>query len=110
MYNFTITLTSASGEIVPNPVISPGDFMISTDGGPLSTISNTPQVISGTSIVEVSLTDQEVGSSNFVVYISDDDGSSFRDIYYHEQSNQAKANPAGPKSALPHVYPADGQY
>jgi len=110
MYTFTVNLVSpSSGQIIDNPSIEDADFTISTDGGSLSPLTISPEVIDSTSLVQIQLTDQEIGVSNFVVYISDSNGNAFRDMYYHEQSAQAKLpQPAGPKSALPHVYPADG--
>ena len=83
---FNVSLLSrANGEILLNPTIEAADFNISTDGGALTQLTNTPTVEpAGSGIVRFDLTAAEVGTAGFTVIMSDASGSEWKNMNYHE--------------------------
>lgn len=84
--SFNVSLLSqANGQILLDPTIEAGDFKVSTDGGSLAQLTNTPSVEpSGSGIVRIELTAAEVGSERFTVVMADTSGGEWKSMNYHE--------------------------
>ncbi len=85
-YVFTVSLLSqGSGELVTAPTLVRADVRISTDGGALVQLTDTPQEVpAGSGVVEVSLTADEVGSERFAIVFDDAIGNEWQQLTYHE--------------------------
>ncbi len=78
-------LDRSTGEILSNPTIEAADFKISTDGKILTELINTPVVKPPRSgIVNIHLTESEVGNENFTIVMRDVAGSQWKTMNYHE--------------------------
>ena len=85
-YTFTVSLFAQDGgELLTDPTLGRADVRISTDGGALAQLTNTPTVTPADSgIVEVNLTADEVGEGHFTVIFNDAVGNEWETLTYHE--------------------------
>ena len=96
-YSFSVSLYSKStGGLMLDPTIEAADFNITTDGGALAPLTNTPTVSpAGSGIVKLELTAEEVGNKQFTVIMSDASGEEWRDMRYHESVTDFTAPGSG---------------
>ncbi len=85
-HTFTVSLfAQAGGELLTDPTLGRADVRLSTDGGALAQLTNTPIVHPADSgIIEVNLTADEVGDGHFTVIFNDAIGNEWQQLTYHE--------------------------
>ena len=93
-YTFTVSLFAQDGgELLTDPTLGRADVRVSTDGGALAQLANTPTVTPADSgIVEVNLTADEVGEGHFTVKFVDAVGNEWEALVYHESVSAASSN------------------